>query len=141
MTNIDEARKRLKLIALQVPEHTNAFMVNDICAVLDALDAAERDRAYETEQKLKLAAVIERAKSLPTYSVWQESQQEAWSAVDYDDLASTLSAVPADVLRERDAEKWDECVSEAFSLGWLNEFDRDDLEARNPYRETKEQGR
>jgi len=45
------------------------------------------------------------------------------------------------VLRERDAEaeadRWDECVQEAFDLGWLHEYAAKEMRVRNPYRKDR----
>lgn len=106
-----------------------------------------RDRElhhFEVEQELAAAlAVIEEARE------WRDPAYEAgWGSPDdyangyrmaLRNIRRILSSVPADVLRERDAKKWDECVQEAFDLGWLHEHAAKEMRARNPYRQTEEE--
>ena len=115
-----------------------------------------RDRElhhFEVEQELVAAlAVIEKARSLHyphentihtepalvcahRHCVDDAGDQVAWPCP----TGRTLSSVPADVLRERDADRWDECVQEAFDLGWLHEHAAKEMRARNPYRQTEEE--
>lgn len=39
--------------------------------------------------------------------------------------------------RRLKAEAWDSAIEEAFACGWLNDYARDEMFARNPYRDTE----
>lgn len=110
---VDEARKRLSEDLRRIESRVEpGEHWRDIRTVLDALDAAERERdsakAYEgVLQKLldkarrkrdEALAVIEQAKGIAT-----KTHSMSWLE-DLVDIARTLSAAPADALRERDAE-------------------------------------
>lgn len=154
MTDITAARERLKNF---VWVGNGPVTPGDVRTILDALDAAEeglsihrrgvvdltelagrfqreRDEAREAaeanhldgernyERYEQVLAVIERALENPLRMTAG--------------VQAILESVPADVLRERDAEKWEEgAVDGHRSYGML----RSSLLKRNPYRETKEQ--
>lgn len=142
MTNIDEARKRLRQWARSVEGERDAWgrLAADMHTVLDALDAAERERDEEsgrandaiiregrrTDERDAALAVIERIDS--EVKDFAQTDNDALCAIEH--ILSNLT--PADVLRERDAEKWDE----GYTIGNRHNGRRD----ANPYRETKERG-
>lgn len=95
-----------------------------------------RDRElhhFEVEQELVAAlAVIEKARGMFQNDGFHESP-----------LGRLLSSVPADVLRERDAEKWDEGAQwAAVELGAIdNERQAWITPTDNPYRQIEEENR
>jgi hypothetical protein len=149
MTNIDEARKRLARYADPEIEGVNG----DIATVLDALDAAERERDealremharelhhFEEEQKsAELAAVID---ALVENSLRIEGSPIPWIEIDAQVWDRYLSGTPADALRAVKAEVWDE-GRESVALDFTRPLDEAGMRkpTPNPYRETKEQGR
>lgn len=124
MTNIDEARKRLVRIQREAQDdrHAQHGLVlpdADLATVLDALDAAERERD-------EALAVIERAK------VWNSDSH----GTRHSDLRDILDTTPTDALRQVKAEAWDEGAKWAAvecgairdeAVAWLTPGD-------NPYR-------
>ena len=49
--------------------------------------------------------------------------------------AELIDADHAAALRAREAKAWDDAVAEGFDGGWLHDAARDDMLARNPYRD------
>lgn len=121
MTPIEEAKARLRDLErswAEVDEETMKANRADIVAVLDALDAAERERDEEsgrandaiiregrrTDERNELAAVIERVRA----------EAEAWVGAPDGEAAPTgavgalflsiINSVPVDVLRAAKAE-------------------------------------
>lgn len=74
---------------------------------------------------------------------WIVGETRDGHGVDHDDLEPKVAAEFDRWLAERDrqvAEKaWDEAVDEAFSLGSLYDYDRDETLIRNPYRQEADQ--
>lgn len=126
MTTIEEAKAYLRPIAESA---TVGGYGAALTTVLDALDSAERERD-------EALAVIEQVRA--TADDWRalsgSGPRTITRADDGERISVILAAVPADVLRERDAEKWSEGHAQALAnIAWPHE------RKENPYRETKEQ--
>lgn len=123
MIAIEEAKARLRDLErswAEVDEETMKANRADIVAVLDALDAAERERDdairemharelhhFEEEQKsAELAAVIEKAIAYVRAS-WL-GNGEPTRDTPAGEIIAILAAVPTDALRAVKAEVWDE---------------------------------
>lgn len=154
MSEIDEARKRLRAYASnrKIPAQHDS----DIRAVLDALDAAERERAVEGEKNLRhearlmeerdgLAAIIERVRAnlsnAPECAEHPDGDPITcgWKA-DMLHVRKALLESPDDALRAVKAEAWDE-GAKASAENVARHIWGDGEPITNPYRETKEQNR
>lgn len=133
MTNLNETVERLEhLVGI---DNARRVLVEsaDIRVVLDALAELEAERKVlfasvdgAMDQRDELAAVIERARGYIA---------DEWDVESADrQLLTILNSAPADVLRERDAEKWDE----GFDAGERDVHEHvtwDESCIPNPYRE------
>lgn len=48
-------------------------------------------------------------------------------------VAEVLASLVAASETQARGEAWDECAVEAYDLGWMHDYGRDDLRRRNPY--------
>lgn len=73
---------------------------------------------------------------------WIVGETRDGHGVDHDDLVPAVAAEfdrwLAETVRAARAEAWDACVSEGEACGHIGAHDASELEARNPYRTTKE---
>ena len=122
------ARELFGPMTRTVPGEWVPKLVREYRAEMEAeSDDFERKKEAAERVRDELAAVIERTQD---YVVRHHFDSTTGRAVD-----AMLDAVPADVLRERDAEKWEEgayAASEGYDLP-------DAAQIHNPYREREEQ--